>query len=343
MEKVIEIPWNTEDGCKLEKFPEGNYGISSFQIINDNKLAVLCDIERSVKVYDLETKNLTHFFYHDEMSLCYLLSYSNKTKEFYLFNNNKILSYSKNGSFIKSIDVSKKILDKGIVQLKVQNDNLYAVCGYRTTYTLIENGSSLTPEKQEATKTDGVYDEKGHVIKIDKTGKTDFDIISSENPNKKYPLSFDWDYSTDVKYIGGNDEFFAFVVYYLTPDKKMKSNLVFYSREKNQTINKITIPSIYYTRQYNAIEFHNNTIYQLFTKPTHAVLLKYNYGVTKSPDIDNTFDFDYPKEFLDFDMKDHYDSEDQIYNEPSIIPDESKEQQNEKFFDGNINGSTMGS
>ncbi len=304
MEKVIEIPWNTEGGCKVEKLPSGNYGISSFQIISENELAVLCEAENMIKIYDLKNNNLSYQFSFDKKSSCQLFRYSEKLKLFYLYDNNKreIMVLTRDGKLIKKFPVSRNVSREGIVQLQVFDDNLKVVCGYRTTFTLIKNGSSLSPEKQEETMMDGVIDGKGHMIKIDKIGKTDFEVISSDSPKKKYTLSFDWDSTTDMKYIGGNDYFFAFVVIHLTPEenKSFQSKLVFYSRINNKINNSIDMPHIHFTSQYNSIEFFNHTIYQLFTKPTHAVLLKYRYGVINSSDFDKAFDFDYPQEFLDF-------------------------------------------
>ncbi|MFW6249409.1 MAG: hypothetical protein ACOC4J_06550, partial [Bacteroidota bacterium] len=341
MEKVIEIPWNIEDGCKVEKLPSGNYGISSFQIISDNEVAVLCETENKIKIYNLKTKNLSYQFSYDKNSSCQLFRYSEKVKLFYLYDNNKgeIMVLSRDGKLIKKIPVSRNVSRKGIVQLQVIDDNLNVVCGYRSTFTLIKNGYSLSPEKQDETIMDGVFDEKGHIIKIDKIGKTNFEIISSESPQKKYPISFDWDYTTDMKYIGGNEYFFAFVVIHLTPeeDKNFQCKLVFYSRINNKINNSIDMPHIYFTSQYNSIEFFDNTIYQLFTKPTHAVVLKHTYGEINSSDIDKAFDFDYPQELFDFDKNDLFERENQIYNDSSYILEESKEQQNEKYFNGNTN------
>lgn len=294
MENMIEIEWNSENGCKMKQFPEGNYGISSFQVINENKLAVLCDMEHKVKIYDLVTKKLSYEFSYDKMSFCYLLTYSNKLETFYLYNNYKILSFSKNGTFLKNIEISKAIVNEGIVQLQTIDNNLYAICIYKSTYTLIENGVTLSAGQQETSKIDGVYDTKGNIIKIQKNSKFNFEISSSEKSSEKYPISLNSDFNdNDLKYIGSYNDCFAFILYSLVTFNpiNIKGQIIFYSKNEKKIINTIEIPSYYYTRQYNDVQIYNNSIYQFFSTPEHAVLLKNEFNENES------IDFIYPEDY----------------------------------------------
>ncbi len=337
MEEVIEMPWNTNKGCKLEQLPHGNVGISTYQVISENELAVLCDAEGTIKVYDMNTNELAYQFNHDKHVSCQLFRYSQLTETFYIFDNySKILCYSKEGVYEKSIDVPKSIVFDGIVQLKTQGASLYAICGYRNTFTIIDNGIVLSQEEQKASKIDGVYDNNGNVVKIHKHSNVSFEISSHGKDNMTFPIDLKSDYlDNDFKYIGGNEDFIAFVLYSLTTTNpiKIQSQIVFFSRDKGEIINSTDIPSNYYATQFNDIQFYKNSLFQFFTTPDHAVLLRFDYEEGKS------FVFSYPDKYKQGVNYNLYKKK--IIEDPSEIKEPSES--NEKTLDCNENDPTMGS
>lgn len=296
MEKVIEIPWNTEDGCKLENLDFGTVGISSYQIISNNEIAILCDYEGIMKVYNIDNQNLSYQFTKDPYITWNRFLFSRNLEKFYIFDNySKINCYTKEGLFINSFDISKKIVFEGILLLKEINNNLYAICNHmRNTYTLVENGIPLSSGEQETKKIDGVYDSKGNVIKISKISKTEFIITTSNNQSKTNLISLESDYlENEIYCIGSVDDMIllslsSFITF---NPMKIRRQIVFFSKELNEIIKRVDVP-IPKEGVDNEIQLYDNAIYQMTSTPNNAILLKHEFSNDKS------YNFQYPAEYM---------------------------------------------
>lgn len=278
----------------MEQYPNGNYGISSYQVVSENELAVLCVSDHKVKVYDLLTKTLSYQFSYDKMSHPYLLAYSSSLATFYLYDNFKILSFTKKGIYLGDLELSRVVENEGVIQLLAIKNNLYAVCGYRITYTIVKDGIPLSSDAQVASKIDGVLDENGNNIKIEKHSKNSFSIFSSVNPTKELPILIESDdINNDFKYIAGTNDYLILARYFIEEENPymVQWQMAFYSKDNKKIIRSIVIPSNFFTIQYNSIQVFENSIYQFFSTPEHAVLLKYNIKEG------GTFNFEYPEEY----------------------------------------------
>ncbi len=179
MEKVIEIPWNTEEGCKTMQFPSANHGIADFLVLNDKELAVLCDIEFKVKIFDLETKKITGSFDYDKNSFCYLMSYTPKEQTFYLFDGISILCYTRTGELVGRIQVAGQVLDIGVTKLYAHMESLYVSNGVYTS-TIIDKGRILPQLEQESSSIEGVLGPEGDYIRIKGQENSNFNKIHSQ-------------------------------------------------------------------------------------------------------------------------------------------------------------------
>jgi len=289
--EVIKIPWNTEEGISSEKFPEANTGISDFVLVDSTRIAILCNSDNMVKIYDLKTKKKTSEFkceFDDTF-----ITYDSGNQIFYLSSLDKVIAYKQTGSLQRTIQFDyPNILITGLIF--IENDLF--INGGQNYYTIIQGGYVLSELLQNKTRTYGQILTNGTIVKYSNKLKdgtvtisllkdnttSEYIILTGENSHGMVPVDI-WDNILILKEYFHKGEQYS----------NIYNRLVFYSTDYKKIITQKEIPNIRYTSHRKDFNLCNNKLYNLITTPQYALLLMYDLQYLKT--VENPT-IEYPSE-----------------------------------------------
>ena len=299
IEKILEVPWNTENGIKTELHPAGNYGLSEFAMVSENEVAFLCDVEQKVKIYNLNNQELTYEFAYDHGNKNF--TYDQENGLFYIIDWEYLYVHCKDGSLNRKIEYNNVELPT-FKELKALDNHVY-ITSNQVTYPVVRYGEPVDPTEQIANAIDGRILNDGYYannpgfskgyntsFQITKNGiTTDYTIDLSKNSSGISPLGVLEDYIVLIEYYTKDGEPYNYLNY-----------LLIYSKSRQRIINKVNIPKIHYTFVSNKFKVANNKVYHLITTPDNALLFKISFSNLKSTVPEKS---QYP-DYLDYEF--HY-------------------------------------
>ncbi|MCK9207370.1 MAG: hypothetical protein M0P66_09690, partial [Salinivirgaceae bacterium] len=284
-EEKLRIPWNTKNGINTELFTSSNRGLLDFEMVNNNTVALLCDVEHKVKIFDISTDSMISEFYFNHGASSF--SYDRVASLFYITDYDCIYVYCADGSFQNKIIINKD--DQYIppvVNTYAYNQNFEIQASNQFSYTIIKNGNILSKKDQITSRYEGWKLNDGTICNY--TGRIIDGVVKVnlfiDNETKELIIKTGVN-SIGIDPVGKIDNLLVLTETYVKGNEQYNfyQRLVLYSLNDNKIVLKQEIPRICYTYQKRNIKVFNNKIYQLITTPDNARLLEYNayYSKTK--------------------------------------------------------------
>ena len=279
VEKLIDVPWNTEGGIQTKWATEGNYGnfgIQDFEVLNNEEVAIYASLENKMKIYNFQNEELTYeFSITDDVSS---FTYDNLSELFYIVtHSNRIQVYCKMGAFMKSIPLHPQIGTPSII--KFDDGNIYVSMHY-TSYPIVKNGVVLSPAEQINESV------KGRIIG---DGFFYIDSLVSDNSIKFLYVKQGEEFIASIIYF--NDVFVSITPLFLINNelgfdiclKKLENNklkyyhkIINYSLSSNYNIFELDVPKIKYLTMFRNFKEFDGNVYNLITTPDGAKLFRIN-------------------------------------------------------------------
>lgn len=299
VENILHVPFDTIGGIKTE-ISLTTYGLKGFSMMDSNRVALLCDSERKVKIFDLRTSKMLYEF--PTLNSPSHITFDPIKSVFYIGDKDKVLIYNTDGFTKTSISFDNK--DFILYDIVVNNDDVY-IQGVRQIYTpIIDENLNQSIKSQNWNKLSGqILDENMSIS-----------TYSANNKNGKYNLSINTkDISTNFEIPIQNDSSkvlfpiglieTSLIVMERCGNNMDVESLIIYDLETRKRINHIFIPQIEFTYLTNSIQIHNNNIYHLLSTPDGAYLFKISPPAEKQSTeyefkgYPNKFDYSYHSEF----------------------------------------------
>ncbi|MFB6341998.1 hypothetical protein ACE1ET_09750 [Saccharicrinis sp. FJH62] len=272
--EVLKVPWDTVGGIKTEVGYSEVIGLVDFTILNDSSAALLCNVDKKVKIYNLITDTLSYEFNLDEY--CDYIEYDETNKLFYLVNGEEAYVFSVDGNYLRTIQYNhNEYLSTGLI---INNGQVLMKCNGQRFITLVDKGRVLNIDEQSYTVERGeILNDGTHIIVDGKIpqGEVEFNVF-----NDKFRKDFKIktkQHSLGVKVIGIIDSILIFIEYIESFDGTggfdFKAELNFYSLIDGERIHA-NILKIYYTSINKEFELFNDNLYNLINAVDGATLLK---------------------------------------------------------------------
>jgi hypothetical protein len=249
--------WNSQDGLIYKKAPGVNLGVTSFEVIADNKIAFLSSASNEIIITDKTTGKAIKKF---------AVSFSPRDFVydkgfFYVLDEHLVNVYNEVGKLIKKLDFPNSYL--GVERLTRYNN---------ATYLLLPSGNSFDIES--AREYDGWITSSGNFVltKLNEGNSYSFKVITTSGKSYEKTLSTDKTVA-GVYVVGATDNrIFLDVQTYISESPiSVERNIVAIELTKNGlgSINaSIKVPDCYYVLSNN--DFHvsaNGNILNMVTSP----------------------------------------------------------------------------
>lgn len=171
--------WNTPKGITYSQVPGANLGATSFQIIDKNHIAFLCNSTDEIVITDKSSGESTKRFQVSFAPRDFI--YENGI--FYVLSEYEVTEYDENGNVIKKCPFPNSY--QGVERLMRNND---------ATYLLLPSGNSLMIENCgtpiEPVEYDGIITGIGQFIKTQITGNNSYSIKITFSKNQTFEKTF---------------------------------------------------------------------------------------------------------------------------------------------------------
>ena len=314
-EIVLSVPWDTIGGISTYLSNSSNYGVSDFIIIDDNTVALLCNVENKVKVYNCNKNTLLYDF--SLVKSVDHIAYDKENKMFYLDDYKQVYCYCADGSLKKEIEINRggKLLTEDII---AENGNLI-ISNPILAGRIVENGRIISVSEQLQKRKNMAYignDVYVNYSKKPENGKAYINLYKNDTIFQSFVIDVEERYSTPLP-IGISDNIFVYFQIYHPEDfyQGCSYRLGYYSLSSNAIIDTITTPSIHYTAQKTEYIVDDEYLYYLITAPDSLYVLrkKVNEITSKSSSVDKTI---FPEKF---NYQYHYNKPDNVKKKAQSI------------------------
>lgn len=294
LEKLIEIPWNTENGLKTAMDFDGIYGLKGFEIVDSNHVAIFSDVEKKIIVFDYNSGKISESFLVDKPVARF--AYDKERKRYYFADfSYKTHIYDSEGKYLNNFQINQEILT--VYRLIAENGNLYAIFRQKT-YQLVKNNHIITLDGQKNFIKNGELINDGIYVKRERINDSiySFSYFKYLTPINTIKIKVP-ENTSGLKPLYINDEFVIFLMYTDNNDIKnfkVYKKLVKVDLTNGSILSLFNIPRIEYTFTQNQIEYSLSNIYHILSTPDKAILFKINL---KELEKINENECKYPKEF----------------------------------------------
>lgn len=285
--KIMQIPYVGLNGIAINKTFSGNYGIVSFTMIGKNEVALLCNVEKKVKIFNTNSKQLANEFSIESIPEDF--TYCNNT--FFILSDYQIYAYHKDGTKLIEFPINKDF--KFIDRIQYIDNSLYIFSSKGNSYKVYENGISIAPDEQGEESIEGWIFNKDISLNIIKVDDFKFVLNVYEKGIKVKEEQFHAEKKLGcIVIIGLINNILYLDVQYIIKDipLEIERNIMAFSLLDGIIIDEFKLPGYYYLYTKRDIVVHENSIYNLITTEDYVAILNLIYDKNLTKTI-------YPKEF----------------------------------------------
>lgn len=280
---ILSVPWNAPDGIPTSLSISRNSGVSDFTIIDENTIALLCDVEEKVKVYDCSKNTLLHEFSLNN-SVNHI-AYDKEKKIFYLDDYEYMYCYCYDGTFIRKVEINRN--RKLITEDIIAEDGNLIISNPIQAGMIIENGRVISTSEQLQKRKNMAY--LGNNIYTDYSkksvnGKAHISLYKNDTIIHSFDMDVEESYSAPLPIGIAGNIFVYFQIRY--PKHGIAYRLAYYSLDSGAVVDTITTPSIYFTSQKTKYIVDDGMLYNLITAPDSLYIVKKEI-TSKSSSIKN--------------------------------------------------------
>ncbi len=280
----IEINYGSKDGILVNKTSSGNYGILSFVMTGKDEVALLCNVEQKVKMFNISTNRLDRELFLNDIPEDFI--YNNGV--FYILAGYKIHVYSKYGPKFLEFPISNNF--RFIERLRIVDDCLYVLTSRGNSYKVFENGRALPCEQQEKNFIKGwIFYDKG--ISFNTAKINDCKFLLRKFVHGDSVITEEKIFTVDKKLgsvmiIGIINDVIYFDVQYIVNDipLEVERMILAYSLSSSEVLDKFKLPGIYYLYTKRDLITAENSMYHLVTTENSANVMSLLFD----KDIDRT-------------------------------------------------------
>lgn len=256
--------WNMVDGLPYKQVPGVNLGATSFQVLNANHIAYLCNSSAEIIVTDAKNGKAISKFSAGIAPRDF--TYDNG--KYFVLNDFSVGVYDASGKLTNTIEYSKQYL--GVVRLTRYNN---------ATYLLLPNGNSLQIESNGApitgTETKGIITSTGKRVLTQMTSDNSYTVTVITTDSNKTQSTFTTEKKVAGVFVVGatNDRVIVDVQCYTSEnpvgvERKIQS-ISFTQTGIGNAVAEIKVPQMYYVLA--SKEFYVSTsgiLYHMITSPS---------------------------------------------------------------------------
>jgi len=135
--QLTKIQYGGNQGIEINKTFSGNYGVASFIITEENEVAVLCNVERKIKIFKIDTGELSSDF----STLLIPDDFTYGLDLFFVLSDYHVYVYQKDGTSVLQFPINRSF--QFIERLYVEDDALYILSSKGDSYKIYENGLNI--------------------------------------------------------------------------------------------------------------------------------------------------------------------------------------------------------
>ncbi len=248
--------------CKSVKYPHGNIGVASFALMDSNRIAILCEESRLIKIYEQNSNKLLK-----EIKIAHSVNnigFSDWTQCFYLSERDKLYEYSFRNDSLRIININKKI--DGIWEYISLDSNLYVKTS-KGNFLVMQNGNPISVEDQlNGSRQDIIINSETSVNYTKRLRSFEVNEYNSDT-SYKYFINTKEE-SAHYRFIASLDKEFIFIKY-LSQDKGkiFIGNYMTISKKDKSISIYSELPNIYYTSIFKSFEISEEKLYHLISTP----------------------------------------------------------------------------
>ena len=140
--RMIRIHYDTIDGIAVNNTFSGNYGIAAFYMISVDEVALLCNVEKKIKIVNTKSGRLVSDFRINSI----LEDFTFGDSTFFILSDYNILRYSMDGRQLTEFTISKEF--KFVRKLHFVENNLYILTSNGNSYKVFDKGVPIDPDEQ---------------------------------------------------------------------------------------------------------------------------------------------------------------------------------------------------
>lgn len=269
----------------------GIYGVTSFDFISEDKIALLCSSERKIKIFNLNANQMISEFQTDFFPEDFAYGYSG----YYILSDYSLHCIDDNGKKLKQIKINEEF--KFIDKIKTIDNSLYILTSDGNSYKIIDNGNPIDPEYQSNYFTPGWLINKSMSVNSIKNDDHNFalNIFMNSKLLKEKIISVDQKLGSAV-IVGATDSIVYIDVQYIIEDipLKIKRSIFAYSLSNENIIDKIEIPDNYQFYTKHDVTIYKNNLIKLISLQDRTDLLKLTYNSESSK---TSFPLQYNREY----------------------------------------------
>ena len=276
VEEVTHLNWgNNPQKVHYAQLPGFNFGVTSFEVIDNNRIAFLSNSSHEIIIADAQKNEISYRFTVKPFSRDFI--YENGL--FYVLKNYNVTIYNTQGETINSIDYSRDIL--GVVKITRFNNETYLILPSGKSVKIESNGNEVTSEE-----TKGVITEKGNLVSSYISGTNTYTILFSNSEKRTIENTFTTNEKVAGIFFVGQTEntlIFDLQTYLSESPISVKRELIEISiGDGLQGLNTIDIPTMYFVSTKKDFEVTSQgNIYHMITAPKGVYVFKLN----SSPNI----------------------------------------------------------
>jgi len=258
--------WNTTDGLTYKQGPGANLGATSFDVIDVNHVAFLCNSSSEIIITDMKSGKVVSKFNAGIAPNDF--AYDNG--KYYVLNDFSIGIYNASGKLTNTVEYSREYL--GVKRLTRY---------YNSTYLLLPNGNSLQVESNGLSVTtkeiEGSISSNGNRVVTQITGDYSYTVAFITPSGNKTQNTFTSKLKVAGVFVVGAtpDKVIIDVQSYISEnpiqvERKIQS-ISFSKAGKGNVVAEITIPEMYFVL--SSKEFYvsgSGTLYNMVTSPIGA-------------------------------------------------------------------------
>ena len=268
VKEVSTLPVNNKSGLPYVKDFSGNYSVESFAKINDDEYAFLSAATRKIFIFNIKSSLKVK-----EISLNFFpVDFSYADNKFFVAGYQFLYTLDINGNLLSKQFIADKI--SYVRGIKVIKDKICLIGHDQSTYTFDKNGKLV--------KHNGIILKEGLWAKIEKTGKSSFNIrtFNTGQKSKVTAVKTNENLGT-VRIIGLANDFLILEKQVITHEVPLKvvRYVDFYSLKSMQQVSSVQLPDVYYTYLKHYVMPLSNDIEFLISTPDGLKLFRMNSNV----------------------------------------------------------------
>lgn len=286
----INIQWNSHNGIKIQKSFSSFYGAQYFQMISADEAAILSIKENKIKIFDTNSNIITNEINVPDNSE--IFTYSNS--KFAVLSNNIIYEYENNGSLTNQYIINRQI--KFTDKLKYVGNSLFALTAGGNSIQITENDYPLPIHSQIKKIKGWVFKNhlKANTLRLNEnTGVIRFYMNNTNTKEKN--IYFEKSLASLVLIDIINNTAYLNAEFIISHSPiKIEREIIKFNFEKNEILERVKIPNIYYSYSKNDVSVIGEDIYYMLTSKENCTILQLELNENKSNTLfPSKYDYNY--------------------------------------------------